>query len=208
MGIKSNLCLWILALTNGVFGVGTAEMEGSSLTLPTDVQEYNKIFWIFEPQNWIIASCRVNGTPPCEITLGTEEQINTFRDRLKIVSNGSLTIMNISDEQAGLYTLQNFNKWNTLHEKEFNVSVSPPKTVNENSYVGNNSITNQTKQDFQPYSDSGLNPWLKDVLVGVAAVVAVAVAVAVAAVFLYKKFYKKCKAGRNGKYYLHSIQIV
>ncbi|ROJ29160.1 hypothetical protein DPX16_13604 [Anabarilius grahami] len=58
--------------------------------------------------------------------------INSFRDRLKMDNHdGSLTINNISIEQAGLYTLQIFNTSGKEDKKEFSVNVSAPKTVND-----------------------------------------------------------------------------
>ncbi|XP_048025035.1 uncharacterized protein LOC125254461 isoform X2 [Megalobrama amblycephala] len=107
-------------------------MEGPSVTLHADGQ-YKQITWMFRHEKWIIASCNIRDTPLCEITLGTDELINnSFRDRLQTDDHdGSLTIKNISDEHAGLYTLQIFNKSNKKDEKKFNVSISPPKTVND-----------------------------------------------------------------------------
>lgn len=127
-------------------GVGTAGTEGPSLTLHTDGQEYKQITWMFRPQKWIIARCNIHDTPLCEITdetsltdmnLSPEQAelykriINSFRGRLKIDNDGSLTINNISDEHAGLYTLQIFNKSGKEDKKEFSVNVSAPKTVND-----------------------------------------------------------------------------
>ncbi len=107
----------------GVFGVGTDETKteeamtalGQSVTLHSSVQEYHQISWMFENRN--IAQCRGNadGTRSCEIN----------DKRVKIDNQtGSLIIINISTELAGLYELQIIDNSKKSSDKEFNVTVS------------------------------------------------------------------------------------
>ncbi len=108
-----------------MFGVGTDETKteeamtalGQSVTLHSGVQEYHQISWKLGPRDRNIARCRGNtdGTRSCEI--------NDKRVKLDN-QTGSLTIINISTELAGLYKLQVIDISKTTSDKEFNVTVS------------------------------------------------------------------------------------
>ncbi len=96
------------------------KVEGESVTLHSGVQKYFRIILTFGLNK--IAQCWGNTSvtpPPCEIT------DKRFRDRLKTDSQtGSFTIINITNEDAGLYKLQIFNNSRMLSSKDFNVTVS------------------------------------------------------------------------------------
>ncbi len=101
----------------GVEAVEVRKVEGESVTLDSGVQKYQRIIWLFGPQKKRIAQCwgNTNGTRSCEIT-------DKPLDRLKIDrQTGSLTIINIRNEDAGHYYLQIFNN---LPGKEFSLIVS------------------------------------------------------------------------------------
>ncbi|XP_058615601.1 SLAM family member 9-like [Onychostoma macrolepis] len=105
----------------GVFGAETNETqsvtEGDSVTLHTDVTQIHKddeIMWNFEAKN----------TPIAQINRASGISYNDgiFRDRLKLdKQTGSLTITNITTEQAGLYKLEIIAA--KLSSKTFSVSV-------------------------------------------------------------------------------------
>ncbi|XP_058616749.1 uncharacterized protein LOC131530479 isoform X2 [Onychostoma macrolepis] len=114
------VCLGMF-LTHRVFGVEAVEevrkVEGESATLHSGVEEYQRIIWLFGPQKKKITQCwgNASGNPWCE----TDQRLT---DRLKTDDpTGSLTINNITNEDAGHYHLQILNN---LPDKEFSVIVS------------------------------------------------------------------------------------
>ncbi|XDV23800.1 hypothetical protein PO909_028206 [Leuciscus waleckii] len=105
-------------------GVGSDEvsvMEGDSVTLYTgvDTSQQEKIKWYFND----VRIAQINGDLSCNCTdvqcnKGTER----FRDRLKLDhQTGSLTIMNITNTDSGVYKLKIIN--NNKNDRTFNVSV-------------------------------------------------------------------------------------
>uniref|UniRef100_A0A8C2D3E2 Immunoglobulin domain-containing protein n=1 Tax=Cyprinus carpio TaxID=7962 RepID=A0A8C2D3E2_CYPCA len=118
------LCCWSLT---GVFGAETNEiqsvsvMEGDSVTLKTNVTELHgddDIAWTYGAEKSLI------------VKISNEKQIfstydvprDRFRDRLKVDhQTGSLTIMNITTQHAGVYEQQ--RRGAKLSSKTFNVSV-------------------------------------------------------------------------------------
>ncbi len=88
---------------------------GQSVTLHSGVEEYHQISWMFENRN--MANCRGNtdGTRSCEI-----------KDKRVKIDNqtGSLIIINISTELAGLYKLQVIDISKKSSHKDFNITVS------------------------------------------------------------------------------------
>ncbi|XP_052446491.1 hemicentin-2-like [Carassius gibelio] len=106
----------------GVFGETVSVLEGDSVTLNTDLTEIledDDILWKFGAEMSLIAE------------ISREKQIfykydnvpdGIFRDRLKLDNQtGSLTIMNITTQHAGLYELQISGA--KLTSKTFSVSV-------------------------------------------------------------------------------------
>ncbi|ROL55109.1 Transposable element Tcb2 transposase [Anabarilius grahami] len=113
----------------GVSGVGTDEvsvsvMEGDSVTLHTGVQtnQQEEIKWYIN--DFRIAQIRGDLSKICtdvQCNEGTER----FRDRLKLDhQTGSLTIMNITNTDSGLYELKIIIISSSSSDKAFNVTVS------------------------------------------------------------------------------------
>ncbi|XP_026108529.1 SLAM family member 9-like [Carassius auratus] len=109
----------------GVFGaeankmLSVSVMEGDSVTLNTDVTEFNvgRIVWKFGAEKSLIAMIKRNKQNSTSDVLDER-----FRDRLKLDrQTGSLTITNITTQHAGLYEV-NINGAKRL-TKTFNVSV-------------------------------------------------------------------------------------
>ncbi|XP_039525915.1 uncharacterized protein LOC120478191 isoform X3 [Pimephales promelas] len=101
-------------------------MEGESLTINSDITEikgYEWIRWMFGDENILIAEIDAG-----RITV-YDDYLGRFRDRLKLNKHtGSLTITNITTEQAGDYKLQIIRNeyWNlqSFSAKAFRVSAS------------------------------------------------------------------------------------
>uniref|UniRef100_A0A8C1TDX8 Immunoglobulin domain-containing protein n=1 Tax=Cyprinus carpio TaxID=7962 RepID=A0A8C1TDX8_CYPCA len=97
-------------------------MEGDSVTLYTDVKtnQHEKIKWFFNDTR--IAQITGDLSKICtdvQCNEGTER----FRDRLKLDhQTGSLTIMNITNTDSGLYKLQIISS-SSISEKIFSVAV-------------------------------------------------------------------------------------
>ncbi|XP_048037411.1 uncharacterized protein LOC125262627 [Megalobrama amblycephala] len=118
----------IILLKHGVSGVGTDEvsvsvMEGDSVTLHTGVQTNQQ-----EEIKWYFNSIRIAQISGDLSTICTDVQCNEgterFRDRLKLDNQtGSLTIMNITNTDSGLYKLQVIIETSNS-ENVFNVTVS------------------------------------------------------------------------------------
>ncbi|XP_043078608.1 uncharacterized protein LOC122327362 [Puntigrus tetrazona] len=94
--------------------------EGDSVTLESDITKiYDKILWMFEYEDSIIAAINKSGQhfSIYDVLDGR------FRDRLKLDhQTGSLTITNITTEHAGVYHLHIFNSRHNVH-KSFIVNV-------------------------------------------------------------------------------------
>ncbi|XP_039525919.1 uncharacterized protein LOC120478192 [Pimephales promelas] len=100
-------------------------MEGESLTINSDITEikrYEWIRWIFGDENILIAE--IDG----DRIAVYDDYLGRFRDRLKLNNQtGSLTITNITTEQAGDYKLIHRKEdWSSIwfSGKAFRVSVS------------------------------------------------------------------------------------
>ncbi len=105
-----------------MFGESVSVMEGDSITLHPDVtkiREDDDVLWKFASENLLIAE--MNSAAGISSTYN-DVLDGRFRDRLRLDSQtGSLTIMKIISEHAGLYQLQiNGAKWSL---KTFNVTV-------------------------------------------------------------------------------------
>ncbi|XP_067254932.1 junctional adhesion molecule C-like [Chanodichthys erythropterus] len=112
-------------LQPGVSGVDTERvsvMEGDSVTLNTNVKtnQQEKIKWYFNN----IRIAKINGDLSKICTdVQCNEDTERFRDRLKLDhQTGSLTIMNITDTDSGLYKLQIISS-NSISEKIFIITV-------------------------------------------------------------------------------------
>uniref|UniRef100_A0A8C2BNR8 Immunoglobulin domain-containing protein n=1 Tax=Cyprinus carpio TaxID=7962 RepID=A0A8C2BNR8_CYPCA len=115
--------------------VTVSVMEGDSVTLHTGVEtnQQDRIRWYF------------NYTRIAQITgdlsfICTDVQCNEgterFRDRLKLDhQTGSLTIMNITNTDSGVYKLLIRSSSNTDSEKSFSVIVHGEKSVKEGESV-------------------------------------------------------------------------
>ncbi|XP_043078656.1 uncharacterized protein LOC122327387 isoform X2 [Puntigrus tetrazona] len=107
---------------SGVFGVDTGEIitatEGDSVTLRTEIKRDDELFWMFGPQELLIA--QVNKEAGVfKVHDGADGR---FRGRLVLnYETGSLTVKNIRPEHAGLYTLRVIT--DTISYKTFKVSV-------------------------------------------------------------------------------------
>uniref|UniRef100_A0A8C0Y919 Ig-like domain-containing protein n=1 Tax=Cyprinus carpio carpio TaxID=630221 RepID=A0A8C0Y919_CYPCA len=106
----------------GVFGVETGEIktavEGDSVTLQTEIQRDEELFWMFGPQEVLIAQVKKEDGV-FKVHDGADGR---FKDRLVLNYNtGSLTIKNIRPEHAGPYKLEIIS--DTASHKTFTVSV-------------------------------------------------------------------------------------
>ncbi|XDV23476.1 hypothetical protein PO909_028046 [Leuciscus waleckii] len=102
-----------------------SEMEGDSVTLnigSEDMKDGSQIWWRFG--KYLLAEINVNND---SITVYDDVADGRFRDRLKLDNQtGSLTITNITTEQAGIYKLNIARAESSLSSpssKTFNVSV-------------------------------------------------------------------------------------
>jgi len=97
-------------------------MEGESLTINSDLTElkgYKWIRWIFGDENILIAEIYAG-----RITV-YDDYLGRFRDRLKLNNQTmSLTITNITTEQAGDYKIKFRREDNSFSLNAFRVSVS------------------------------------------------------------------------------------
>ncbi|XP_077081896.1 uncharacterized protein LOC143735634 [Siphateles boraxobius] len=108
-----------LLITNGVFGVETEEvtvMDGSSVTLQTGINKQNDdlIVWYFGPSNTLVA--QINGK--ANSTIIHESVVR----RMQLENDGSLTILNITTADSGLYNLKITSKKRVSY-KIFSVTV-------------------------------------------------------------------------------------
>ncbi|KAK9967244.1 hypothetical protein ABG768_001652 [Culter alburnus] len=125
------LCWWCLT---GVFGDSVSVMEGDSVTLYTDLTEIHEgedILWKYGAENSLIAKIKKKNQTFLTFDVPDER----FRDRLKLDDQtGSLTIMNITTEHAGVYRLDISGAKEST--KTFNVSVYarlPVPVISSNS---------------------------------------------------------------------------
>ncbi|XP_073699651.1 CD48 antigen-like [Garra rufa] len=125
-------CLCWCRLTD-VFGESVSVMEGDSLTLHTDITEWedSRIVWTFGAETSPIGNINRNK----QIFAPFNVHDGRFRDRLKLDNQtGSLTITNLTTEHAGLYQLEIIGPKKSL--KKFNVSVYarlPVPVISSNS---------------------------------------------------------------------------
>ncbi|XP_016422771.1 SLAM family member 9-like [Sinocyclocheilus rhinocerous] len=123
------LCWWHLI---GVFGETVSVMEGNSVTLHTESQihEDDDIVWQFGDKKSLIARIKKK-----QIFSTYDVPDGRFRDRLKLDNQtGSLTITNITTQQAGLYEVKISGA--KLISKTFSVSVYahlPVPVISSNS---------------------------------------------------------------------------
>ncbi|XP_043079790.1 SLAM family member 5-like [Puntigrus tetrazona] len=112
------LCWWHPI---GVFGESMSVTEGDSVTLYTDfteIHEDDDVLWKFGAEDSLIAE--ISREDRIFSTFNVPD--GRFRDRLKLDNQtGSLTIMNISTQHAGVYELQ--LSGDTSSSKTFSVSV-------------------------------------------------------------------------------------
>ncbi len=104
-----------------MFGESVSVMEGDSVllhTTVTEVPEDDDILWKYGADKSLIAEI----SKVAEIVNTYDGPDGRFRDRLKLDDQtGSLTIINITIEHAGLYHLEINGEKETL--KTFSVSV-------------------------------------------------------------------------------------
>ncbi|XP_052445448.1 uncharacterized protein LOC127987215 isoform X2 [Carassius gibelio] len=120
--------VWVLQ--HGVSGFDTdlesvIVMEGDSVTLHTDVKtnQHEKIKWFFNDTRIAQISDYLSRT--CT-DVECNEDTERFRDRLKLDhQTGSLTIMNITNTDSGLYRLQIISS-NSISKKLFSITVHVP----------------------------------------------------------------------------------
>ncbi|KAI2645643.1 Natural killer cell receptor 2B4 [Labeo rohita] len=121
-------------------------MERDSVTLNTDVtkiHEDDEIMWNFESENSLIA--QINRAVGIFFTYND----GRFRDRLKLDNQtGSLTITNITTENAGLYQLEIIAA--ELSSKSFSVSVYVVNVsdVTLSWYKGNSLLSSISASDL------------------------------------------------------------
>ncbi|XP_043078792.1 SLAM family member 5-like isoform X2 [Puntigrus tetrazona] len=112
--------LFFLSCLIGVFGQSVSVTEGDSVTLNTgvtEIQEHDDILWKFGAETSLIAE--INKATGIFSTYDGSD--GRFRDRLKMDQTGSLTIMNITTQHAGVYKVEISKvKWSS---KTFSVSV-------------------------------------------------------------------------------------
>ncbi|XP_073699652.1 SLAM family member 5-like [Garra rufa] len=110
-----------MSVQRGVFGKSVSVIENDSVTLCTDITEIREdddILWKFEAEKSLIAEI----SRAAEIFSTYNGADGRFRDRLKLDNQtGSLTIINITTQHAGLYEVQRSGvKWSS---KIFSVTV-------------------------------------------------------------------------------------
>ncbi|XP_056615434.1 uncharacterized protein LOC130430367 [Triplophysa dalaica] len=113
------LCLWSLS---GVFGTEFMQViEGDCVTLPMNLTEHQRkqgISWKFGARGFLIAEItRGNG----KVKTYEDQADGRFRDRLMLDQTGSLTIINITANDSGLYEVSNTSTNAKL--KTFNINV-------------------------------------------------------------------------------------
>ncbi len=98
--------------------LGVETLEGDSVTLQTEVRRDEELFWMFGPQEILIAQVKKEAGV-FKVYAGADGR---FKDRLVLnYDTGSLTIKNITPEHAGLYKLEIISS--TSSYKTFTVSV-------------------------------------------------------------------------------------
>uniref|UniRef100_A0A672NGQ0 Ig-like domain-containing protein n=1 Tax=Sinocyclocheilus grahami TaxID=75366 RepID=A0A672NGQ0_SINGR len=120
--------------SSGVFGESESVTEGDSVTLKTkvtEIREGDDVLWKFGDGNDLIAKMKKKK----QIFSTYNETDGRFRDRLKLDDQtGSLTITNITTQNAGLYKLEISGE--KLSSKTFSVSVYarlPVPVISSNS---------------------------------------------------------------------------
>ncbi|KAL1251731.1 hypothetical protein QQF64_019527, partial [Cirrhinus molitorella] len=105
-----------------VFGESVSVIEGDSVTLNTYLNEtHDDIMWRFGAENSMIAEC--NNIYGMFSTFDGPD--GRFRDRLKMNNQtGSLTITNITAEQAGFYEVEISGMTPSFSLKKINHSIS------------------------------------------------------------------------------------
>ncbi|XP_016108473.1 uncharacterized protein [Sinocyclocheilus grahami] len=114
-------------------GVSVSGMEGDSVTLYTDVTktQVNKVKWYYNGAR----IAQITGDPNKTCTdVQCNEGTERFRERLKLNNQtGSLTIMNITNTDSGLYKLQIIITSSSSSDKIFKVTIHdvPPAEQDE-----------------------------------------------------------------------------
>uniref|UniRef100_A0A671PH29 Ig-like domain-containing protein n=1 Tax=Sinocyclocheilus anshuiensis TaxID=1608454 RepID=A0A671PH29_9TELE len=121
-------------------GVSVFVKEGDSVTLLTGIKknQEDRIRWYCNDTR----IAQINGDPRKTCTdVQCNEGTERFRDRLKLDhQTGSLTIMNITTTDSGVYQLKIFSS-NSISEKTFNVSAAERDTMKRKSVKEGESVT-------------------------------------------------------------------
>uniref|UniRef100_A0A8C2CC65 Immunoglobulin domain-containing protein n=1 Tax=Cyprinus carpio TaxID=7962 RepID=A0A8C2CC65_CYPCA len=124
----------LLHVLLGLYKLSVSVMEGDSVIFHTDVKRNQQ-----EDIKWYFSDTRIAQISGDLSLICTDVQCNEgterFRDRLKLDhQTGSLTIMNITNTDSGVYELKIISS-RSSSDKIFNVTVSGEKSVKEGESV-------------------------------------------------------------------------
>ncbi|XP_026053238.1 uncharacterized protein LOC113039551 isoform X1 [Carassius auratus] len=144
--IYFSFILFLFSSHDAVAGVDVVTVsvnEGESVTLHSDVKtnQEEDIKWYFND----IRIAEISGDLSFICTdVQCNEGTERFRDRLKLdLQNGSLTIMNITITDSGLYKLKIFSSNSSISENTFNLTVHgvPVSEKDKNSVKEGESVS-------------------------------------------------------------------